>query len=382
MSVAENIVQSTGVSFDSIPMALVERPRWVLWRGKKIPYCANAPSKTASSTDPATWSSFDSVRAGYSSARDGGIGFVLTGGDGLACIDIDHNAGPEAVGLLRNLNCQYIERSPSGNGLHGWGLFCGDLPRKKGRYRGLEVEIYRDQRYMTVTGDVVRAGPFSPLVGIPELSADLQKRTEEHGGAQRMTEVIFRPLLSSSVGSFLPAEIGQRNKRLFELARYLKGSMPNAQKEELRPIVEEWHRLALPVIGTKDFATTWTDFLRGLDRVRHPHGATMQSILEKIDHDIPVSDAIKRLGYGDSAHRLIRICAALQDHAGEEPFFLSARQAGDLIECHFTDASKILAAFVADDVLELVAKGSGKVASRYRWIGGRISKLNGRRKSA
>jgi hypothetical protein len=37
---------------------------------------------------------------------------------------------------------------------------------------------------------------------------------------------------------------------------------------------------------------------------------------------------------------------------------------------HFTDASKMLAALVRDGVLQLVSKGAGKVASRYRfrWI--------------
>jgi TPP-dependent trihydroxycyclohexane-1,2-dione (THcHDO) dehydratase len=59
---------------------------------------------------------------------------------------------------------------------------------------------------------------------------------------------------------------------------------------------------------------------------------------------------------------------ALQKHEGDKPFFISARVAGDLAGVHYTDASKMLAAFVTDGVLELVKKGAGKVASRYRFI--------------
>jgi len=59
----------------------------------------------------------------------------------------------------------------------------------------------------------------------------------------------------------------------------------------------------------------------------------------------------------------------LQAHHGDAPFFISARQAGDVLGIHFTDASKMMAALVTDGVLQLVSKGVGKVASRYRFKG-------------
>lgn len=53
----------------------------------------------------------------------------------------------------------------------------------------------------------------------------------------------------------------------------------------LREIVQEWHRLALPVIGTKDFATTWADFVRGWEKVHSPLGETLNKVLEDVKQD-------------------------------------------------------------------------------------------------
>lgn len=167
--------------------------------------------------------------------------------------------------------------------------------------------------------------------------------------------------------STLPTQEGHRNKRLFELARWAKGTRPEATREELRAIVQEWHRLAEPVIGTKDFSTSWAEFLTGWDKVRAPHGEVMGGILRSIDHTTLPPPGIEALGYGASALYLIRVCRALQAHHGAEPFFISARQAGEVLGLHFTDTSKMLSALVADGVLVLVSKGSGKVASRYRF---------------
>lgn len=176
----------------------------------------------------------------------------------------------------------------------------------------------------------------------------------------------------SSVGGaircFLPKVAGERNRCLFALARYLRGLMPDATREELRPIIEQWHCLALPVIQTASLTTSWGDFVRGWQAVRIPHGAILDSILRKIDMANEIPASIAALGYDERDYRLVRICEELQRHEGEEPFFLAARKAGELVGVHFTDASKMLAAFVADGVLELVKRGAGKAASRYRYI--------------
>lgn len=193
--------------------------------------------------------------------------------------------------------------------------------------------------------------------------------TEEE---QKNTEDDCSHLLFSSVGvplqRFIPNCEGARNRCLFQLARYLKGTMPNASKDELRSIVRKWHELALPVIGTKDFSTSWADFLRGYEKVKFPHGSILKLIMERINMSSTIPESLQSLGYGDKCNLLVRICRQLQFNAGTEPFFLSARQAGELLGIHYTDAAKCFYALKADGVLELISQGAGNKASRYRYI--------------
>lgn len=92
----------------------------------------------------------------------------------------------------------------------------------------------------------------------------------------------------------------------------------------------------------------------------------MQNIISKIDHTTvlfpraspPWATATPASTWCGCA----KPCKAMRD----APFFISARQAGEVLGVHFTDASKMLSALVADGGLTLVSKGAGKVASRYR----------------
>lgn len=76
-------------------------------------------------------------------------------GGGFACIDLDHvivngELIPEAQKLLKAAPLTFIEVSPSGDGLHVWGM----LDERRGRRfvkDGVNVEIYSARRFMTVT---------------------------------------------------------------------------------------------------------------------------------------------------------------------------------------------------------------------------------------
>jgi hypothetical protein len=272
-----------------------------------------------------------------------------------------------AIDLLDRVGCKYIEFSPSGTGLRGFG-YGDNIDGKRGLIDGVNVELYANKRYLTVTGHVLAPGPLVHLPGFTDLAdairpPDLQRRTEDHGSNPLSSSVLFCRCPADTI----PTEQRQRNKCLFALARYLKGTQPNATREELRAIVTDWHTQFLSVIGTKDFAVTWTDFLYGWKNVRWPYGSNMNEILKKIDPRRPLPSGIVALGYGVSANQLVRVCEALQCHHGDEPFFISARQAGDVLGIHFTDASKMLTALVTDGVLTLVTRGVGNVASRYRF---------------
>jgi hypothetical protein len=205
-----------------------------------------------------------------------------------------------------------------------------------------------------------------------------QGPTEEDRDLQRRTEDDISHLLFSSVGGVppdcLPGGPGERNACLFRLARIVKRDMPNATTADLRAIALEWHRQAVNKIETKEPAASIDDFIRGYHAVKTPMGQTMTTIIEAAETaELPTG--IESLGYGPAALRLVRLCVALQAHHGDEVFFLSAREAGEYAGLHFTDAAKVLSAFVRDGVLALVSRGAGNKASRYRVAWGAVSAM-------
>lgn len=156
------------VRIDNIPDLLRGRPCWVVWRllpkkgnWSKVPFQVNG--RTASPTDPATWSDFNTVVAAYQRGGFDGIGIVLDGrldAEGLALtgIDIDKARGDAAQqaradDIIRRFQPYgaYIELSPSGN---GYRIFCRARPVVVSKSSG-GVEMYTNGRYLTVTGNTV-----------------------------------------------------------------------------------------------------------------------------------------------------------------------------------------------------------------------------------
>ena len=272
--------------FDAIPGELRALPRWVVWKGQKVPYRADMVDGKASVSDPNSWATFDRACTAYEEGGYHGVGFVLNG-DGIVGVDLDKcvsdKPDPAALHILSRIGCRYIEFSPSGRGLRGFGR-GPSMPGRRGVVDGVAVELYSSGRYLTVTGHALASGPIVRLPGFTEVAnlirdTDLQKSTEDDRSHPPPPSVA--PLLSSvGVPAYtLPTDEGQRNRALFSLARFVKGTRPDASREELRAIVQAWHTAALPAIGTKEFGVTWTDFLRGWARVTQPHGQVMNSIV-------------------------------------------------------------------------------------------------------
>lgn len=210
-------------------------------------------------------------------------------------------------------------------------------------------------------------------------AAEMAVCTEEHRRLQKPSSVSSVSSVQGAGVSFggvswtippdtIPTEAGQRNDCLFALARHVKGIQPAPTHDELRRVVRAWHELALPAIQTLDFAVSFGEFMHGYERVKQPHGAVMDASIASIDNTTPLPVGIEQLGYGEACNRLVRICAALQAHEGDGPFFLGARKAGELIGEPFTDANRMMQALVLDGVIEVVTKGAGRKASRYRFV--------------
>jgi len=148
--------------YDNIPEELRALKQWVVWKHwfhKKRKVWIKLPMSpitgdAASTTDSATWSSFDAALTAFEFEDEyDGLGFVFTEDDGLVGIDIDKCIDADvisdlAVDIVKQVP-GFIERSPSGKGLHI--ITRADLPRAYKDDR-IGLEMYAKARFFTITG--------------------------------------------------------------------------------------------------------------------------------------------------------------------------------------------------------------------------------------
>ena len=149
---------------------LRQHKQWVAWRYLLRPG-ASAPTKPpvspitgsgASHSNPAHWSSYEVAEAFAKRRNLAGVGFVLSETDDFTGIDLDKCRDP-ATGKLDQwaddivaLGETYWELSPSGTGLRA--IVRGKI-EKTIKSDVAHVEIYRSQRYLTITGQHVDGTP-------------------------------------------------------------------------------------------------------------------------------------------------------------------------------------------------------------------------------
>lgn len=151
------------------------------WTKEPINLSVGRGKYRASSTNPDTWTDFETAAAVYRKFRCDGIGCCVT--DGWTYIDLDgvlqdgklRADCPWAHDIFKTLTGRaYIEFSPSGTGLHL--ITRGQLPvgrRTQGfREPGQKVkaEMYDKGKYFTFTGHVF-AGSAAPKVSTKRLAA-------------------------------------------------------------------------------------------------------------------------------------------------------------------------------------------------------------------
>lgn len=159
----------------NIPDELKALDQWVCWRweerdGRRTKVPVSARGGLASSTNPATWASFEDATVALSGGNDG-VGFVFTGCDPYCGIDLDDCLDTDGGGIdadawdtLQRFG-SYYERTPSGTGIHV--IVRGVLPRG-GRKRG-DRECYDRARFFTFTGDT-----FGQALPIRDAQSELE----------------------------------------------------------------------------------------------------------------------------------------------------------------------------------------------------------------
>ncbi len=151
------------INYDNIPEELRQLKQWVcVSEGSKAPKQALTYSP-ASSTNPATWSTFEDAVLSVKLGLHDYIGFVFND-NGIVGIDLDDAIGDfqlltPVAHTVHNL-CQgtYVEYSKSGKGLHFF--VKGDIPFK-GKNNLAGVEVYKTARFFIMTGDM--AAPYDHI---------------------------------------------------------------------------------------------------------------------------------------------------------------------------------------------------------------------------
>ncbi|MEJ0076851.1 MAG: VapE domain-containing protein [Alphaproteobacteria bacterium] len=167
-----------GFQLPDVLAPLTALPNWVVWRwvirknkkGEEVKtkplFQSRNPRAFAKSTDPSTWSDYDTARDALEASRADGIGFCLLGTD-FAAFDLDdcrdRSTGaiaPWAQALVDRVR-SYSEVTVSGTGLRIIGRASGPkVHRKQSVEEGGTLETYRRaERYIVMTGRMLPNTP-------------------------------------------------------------------------------------------------------------------------------------------------------------------------------------------------------------------------------
>ncbi len=372
------------MNFDGIPLELRCRPHWACWHTKKIACQAKAGLPRALVNQHEDWVRFEVAKSAYERFGAWGVGTLLTG-DGLVVVDIDkcvHGGvvDPQAKEVLTMLNVRYAEYSPSGSGLHGWGLLNGTYSTRP-VLAGLEVELYTQKRFMTVTGQVLWDEGIHPINAEPlqryrkpdasEESEDKEdtEDVESHSSLSSASSVAFMMIEGKScqlpVGC-IPTGYGQRNAAIFEYARFVKGKHPNADKTMRKQYVGSWFADHESKIATKDIGDSLVDFEHAWSRVKYPYGeewSKAKSLMDSFSVPPDVAD------YGQRMCKTYQICRALESLSPNGVFFVAMKPAGEVLECDEATVSRHLLRLIDDEVIGVAESHvPNKKARRFEFL--------------
>ena len=211
-----------------IPQEIKDTRRWVCYKtenrnGEETKIPMNALSGGyASTSDPATWTSFKLAMTGCVKYGFTGLGFMLgedpKTGTTYFGVDLDNHADKttgqkpyatakefeEFAYIFINALNSYTEYSHSGEGVH---IICkGKLPGKRNKRKGVEMYDYR--RFFTMTGKVINNVP------IEERSEEVKPLWEKYLNVD--PEPVAGPASSYVRPTSVSAKINERGGVSFE----------------------------------------------------------------------------------------------------------------------------------------------------------------------
>ncbi len=227
--------KATTSPFPSLPDSMKRAKRWLVHR-RKVPYYIDGAPRGETDTpgDVSRFATFgDAVQKLQAGGFDG-IGFALgpdETGDRWQGIDLD-KIEENGLQYIADSLPGYVERSPSGKGLHAIG-FGGEFHPLGSN--GTGIEAYAGARYFTVTGDAVRNDQIGDLVSFIE-----KVLLPRHGDASKATRAA-----SSTTGA--PITEGGRNATLMTLAGSMRARGMSQQAIEGALQIENQSRCQPPL---------------------------------------------------------------------------------------------------------------------------------------
>ena len=176
---------------------MTEVPLWLIYKlvdngsGRFTkPPMSPFTGEVCSKKDPGMYADFMRAMAGVEAHDADGVGFVFLNGfvaiDLDDCFQEDGTLTEMAADIVDHFINTYMEYSPSGNGLH---IFCkGTKPYQ--RTRGVGIEVYTGENFVTVTGDHVKQSGEHVLNCQEELNWLFEKYLPE-AETKVSTEVIY-----------------------------------------------------------------------------------------------------------------------------------------------------------------------------------------------
>jgi hypothetical protein len=298
---------------------------------------------------------------------------------GLVVVDVDVKNGRNGFrGLVhRELGCTFATETPSG-GMHFFYRHPGGVVRNSASKFADGVDVRGDGGYVIFPPSSTVDGCYS--LAIPSIICNLPEWVHgtEKEEATSMASILSNISVISdiSVVSVLsvpqvlsrtqPMQEGERNRCLLNLARGLKyeSGLKNQPLEVLLPIVRQWHELAFPVIGTKSFTDTLSDFRHAWKHARLPltFDAMQAAVGYANANPVPVPMWVD----DDKTRVLFTALLHLADQNGGV-FFASCRKLSQLIAMPPITVSRRLRLFEEMGVIETVEKHTEYRATRYRW---------------
>ncbi len=201
-----------------------------------------------------------------------------------------------------------------------------------------------------------------------------QQNTECHGNEREVAAPLSATsesaglAMRSAVLASIPVTEGQREKRLWQLARRLLSVYGRgANYQTLRPAFDLWWSHSKEVVSTKSPEDSLAALLRAYARATTP----LDDVLGRCVATAKDSSAPEwSKEFSTKCQLLASLCRELQRFHGDKEFPLGCRIAGTTVGVSHVQAASWLGLFVSMGALALVRPGDkgGGLAARYRYV--------------